>query len=270
MDTLFYITAKAVGTLARPETLLVLVFVLSALFVWRNRRRAALWCLSVGIAAMLAIGVLPLEELVLGPLERSYPVAPDVAAPAGIVVLGGAQETDVSANWGLPSLNDAGDRMLAALILARRYPDARVVFTGGAAALNPRNTEATVARDLFLAAGIAEDRLLLESDSRNTTENARLTLPLLPEGAEGPWIFVTSAFHMRRAVETFCAAGWTGLVPWPVDHRTTGREWRPKWLLANNLDALNVGVKEWIGLWGYRAFGRATRPEDAPGCLADQ
>ncbi|MDF0603904.1 YdcF family protein [Psychromarinibacter sp. C21-152] len=269
MDTLFFIAAQLVGYLTRPETLLLLVFVLAAWLLWRGRRRGALRAMVLGIGAMLAIGLLPLAEAVIAPLERAYPVRPDVVSPAGIVVLGGAQETEVTRNWGLPSLNGAGDRMVAALMLAERFPEARVIFTGGAAALTPETAEASIAREIFLGAGLAPDRLILESESRNTTENARLTLPLLPEGAEGPWILVTSAYHMPRSVETFCAAGWRWLVPWPVDHRSEGGAWRPDWRLALNLDVLNLAVKEWIGRIAYRLLGRAVPADEVPGCLAD-
>ena len=49
----------------------------------------------------------------------------------GIIVLGGALETDLSAARGMPSLNDAAERMTSLVYLARHYPKARLAFTGG-------------------------------------------------------------------------------------------------------------------------------------------
>jgi len=74
---------------------------------------------------------------------------------------------------------------------------------------------------------------------------------------EGPWILVTSAFHMPRAVGSFCAAGWHTLVPYPTDYRG-GSFWdQVGWDLADNLTDLNTGVTEWVGLLAYRVTGRS-------------
>lgn len=115
--------------------------------------------------------------------------------------------------------------------------------------------EAFVARDLLLGAGLDPDRLILEANSRNTAENAELSLRLRPEG-EGGWLLVTSAFHMPRAVGTFCQAGWTDIVPWPTDFRTSSITPLIRWDLAGHLDDLNTAFKEWLGLLVYRVTDR--------------
>jgi uncharacterized SAM-binding protein YcdF (DUF218 family) len=71
-------------------------------------------------------------------------------------------------------------------------------------------------------------------------------------------VIVTSAFHMPRAIATFCAAGWENLVPYPVDFRGTGRA-SLGWNFAERLALLNTGIKEWVGLVAYRATGRTVQ-----------
>lgn len=59
----------------------------------------------------------------------------DVSNPAGIIILGGGEDARVMSVTGLPEVNDAADRFLAGLALARVYPGARLIFTGGSGSL---------------------------------------------------------------------------------------------------------------------------------------
>jgi len=189
---------------------------------------------------------------------------PAVADPVGIVVLGGGEEPGVAP--GLPQINAAGDRYVAAMALARRFSGVPVIVAGGAATLSGgTGRHAETAAGLLVQGGVQPGRILREDRSRNTAENAARALALRPDGTEaGPWILVTSAWHMPRAVGAFCAAGWQGVVPWPTDFRS-GRS-RAGWAFAQNLDALNGATKEWAGLLGYRIAGRtdALLPRGCP------
>jgi uncharacterized SAM-binding protein YcdF (DUF218 family) len=268
MDTVFFVASKIAWALIRTESWLLLILLWAALAMWRDRRRTAGACLGLALAGLTAIGVFPLGSLLLRPLETRYPANPPLHAVAGIVVLGGGEDAQRSALWGQPLVNDGGDRFLAALGLANRFPDAVVVFTGGIGSLDQSGpTGADVARQLFLSAGLAPGRLVLEAASRNTAENAQNALELREGGGEGAWLLVTSAFHMPRAVATFCAAGWTDLVPWPTDFRGQGFRTGIEWDLASHLSDLNTALREWVGLAAYRLTGRAADPA-TPGCLA--
>lgn len=121
----------------------------------------------------------------------------------------------------------------------------------------------SLAETIFQAGGIAPERILIEDRARNTAENASLTLELLESldsatpNNDAPWILVTSAFHMPRAMASFEAAGWTTLTPWPTDFRGGVFSTRIGWQLARNLDELNLATKEWLGILAYRLTGRA-------------
>ena len=132
------------------------------------------------------------------------------------------------------------------------------MYTGGKVALSPvDNGVFEVGPDILRQLGLSEDRLIVEGRSRTTAENATFSRAIM-EDFEGPWILVTSAFHMPRAVGSFCAAGRRALVPYPTDYRS-GSFWdQVGWDLADNLADLNTGVKEWIGLLAYRVTGRSS------------
>ena len=178
----------------------------------------------------------------------------------GIIVLGGGEDARASAYWGQMQFNEGGDRFAAGLALARQFPDARLLFAGGSGALRDLAgadvSEASIAERFFLDQGIDPDRLLLEGRSRNTSENARLSLTLANPEADDTWVLVTSAFHMPRAMRSFEAAGWTGLVPYPVDYRTAGFTDDIGWNLTGNLLVLNTAIRETFGQLAYRLTGR--------------
>jgi uncharacterized SAM-binding protein YcdF (DUF218 family) len=76
-----------------------------------------------------------------------------------------------------------------------------------------------------------------------------------------PWLLVTSAFHMPRAVGIYRQLGWQ-VVPYPVDYYSTGDAFRPQFAL--NLRDLVVGVREWTGLLMYHLTGRTAALFPAP------
>src|ERR1700722_6230790 len=88
---MFFITSKVLGYLLIPVHLLLFGAFLGALAAKgrfeRAGRRLAILCL----AALILVGVLPGSTLLIRPLEDRFPLPPaDMAAPTGVIVLGGA------------------------------------------------------------------------------------------------------------------------------------------------------------------------------------
>ncbi|WAP67286.1 YdcF family protein [Jiella pelagia] len=106
-------------------------------------------------------------------LEDRFPRPELPEMVAGIVVLGGAFDTRIARTRGQAEFNEAADRVTEALILSRRYPQARVIFSGGEASILADDVPETLsARDFFLGAGLEPDRLILDAKARDTFENA--------------------------------------------------------------------------------------------------
>lgn len=202
--------------------------------------------LAFGLGAMVAIAVLPLGEWLLAPLEKRFPrLAEPLGRVDGVVVLGG----------GSPA-----DRLTAFVALARRYPRARLVFTGGSGALfDTGHSAADVAENLIVGLGLDPARVAFERKARNTRENALLAIVLAQPQAGETWLLVTSAFHMPRAMGSFRRAGWQ-VTAYPVDYLTAGPgSWRPGFSLMHGLSLLTLAEKEWIGLVAYRLLGWTDR-----------
>jgi uncharacterized SAM-binding protein YcdF (DUF218 family) len=260
METLFFIASKTVGMAARVESWALLLMALALFGLWRGRHRLAGWSLSILFTGTLALTLLPLGDLLLDPLERSFPARPDLTKVDGIIVLGGAETTGAYRLWGGPQLNEAGERLIEGAMLAHRFPNARLIFTGGSATVG-REEDTTDPSKMVLgtweALGIAPGRITLEQASRNTTENARLTHELVQPKPGETWVLVTSAFHMPRAYETFARNGWDGVTAWPVDFRSGDLAGlRGIWRLDRNLLGVNLALKEHLGTLVYRIIGK--------------
>jgi uncharacterized SAM-binding protein YcdF (DUF218 family) len=208
---------------------------------------------------VLAIaGFSPLGAILLQPLENRFPPPADLAAPAGIVVLGGAIDPDLTIARGVPTLLGSAARLTTGAALARRYPKARLVFTGGSASITGGGAaEAPSVRKLWLSLGVPAAQMTFEAKSRNTWENAIFTRALVDPKPDETWLLVTSAWHMPRAMGVFRKAGFN-VIAYPVDYRTYGdaRDLRPPQLAIAEMAMMGNAVHEWIGLAAYHMTGK--------------
>lgn len=260
MDTLFFIAAKLVGSLIRVETWALVLAIFAAWGAWRENPRRAKRASGILVALLLAIGFLPLGDVLLRPIEMSVAGRDASGAVDGILLLGGGEDVQASRASGQAQLGEGGDRYLAALALAHDHPEATLLFAGGSGRLRDVNgaevSEAAIAERIILGQRISPNRLLLESRSRNTAENARFALELAQPEPDEIWVLVTSAFHMPRALRSFEAAGWPSITPHPVDYRT--RSWQDGlgWAFTRNLAMFNTAIREWVGRAAYAVTGR--------------
>ena len=235
---------------------IISVVLMATRFAGLGRKLAATTLVLLALAAFS-----PLGNLLLYPLESRFPPwDPSRGAPDGIIVLGGSVDTDLSAAHNTPVVPRAADRLFATAELARRFPNARVVFTGGSANLVlGAAREADYSAPILENLGIPKDRLILERNSRNTYENAIFTKQLVQPKPGEQWLLVTSAFHMPRSVGIFRKAGFD-VEAYPVDWRMGGRD--DLFSFTNygteGLNRTDVAAREWIGLVAYRLMGRTS------------
>ena len=93
-------------------------------------------------------------------------------------------------------------------------------------------------------------RVQLEGGSRTTRENARQVAKLLGARCQEPWLLVTSAWHMPRAMSEFEAVGCR-VTPYPVDFRTGDATSWTEYSLAHSLLRWQTALHEWLGLAMY-------------------
>lgn len=252
-----YILVKFLEMFTQPSNVLLGFAMLGvALLRWRRASAWPVTFLLMGVGGLAVCAILPVGTWLMRPLEDRFPqLQPMPAHVNGIVLLGGAINLAESADRHMPALNIRAERMTAFAALARTYPHARLLFSGG----NPRlfsngETEADVARKIFLSLGIDPARMSFDGKSRNTHENAVFSFRLAKPKPGQVWLLVTSAADMPRAVGCFRAVGWP-VIPFPVDYHTrlNGEPLFPG--LVSGLMRTNWAVHEWLGLVYYRLRG---------------
>jgi uncharacterized SAM-binding protein YcdF (DUF218 family) len=206
------------GVLLTPSTLLLLTLAVGSVLLWTDRFRAAGRRITTAAAVLLlllAYGI-PID-FVLTAFEKRYPAVVDldeVGRVKWIVVLGGGHRSQrdlpVSSYPDPPSLY----RIVEGIRLLHAIPGSRIIFSGGGAV--DSITTASSGANLARALGVSNDSVTLEPRPESTEDEARIVGDIV-KGE--PFVLVTSAVHMTRAVAAFRRRGLNP-IPAPTDHRS--------------------------------------------------
>ncbi|MBT3514607.1 MAG: YdcF family protein [Nitrospina sp.] len=246
--------SKIMWAFIAPETLLLFLLILSTGLLWTRYNKQGRILIGATVFIITLVSILPFSSWILRPLEDRFPIPKELPSVVdGIIVLAGAENVSVTAARGQPSVYDGGERLTTFAWLAHTYPDAVLLFSGGSGSLTEQKYKpADTARKIFNQIGLDSGRVTFESDSKNTEENALNSYALIKPIPGQRWILVTSAFHMPRAVGLFRKAGWN-IIPYPVDFQTT-KHFSLKFDFRE-IGRLSLGIREWLGLFVYRAIG---------------
>jgi uncharacterized SAM-binding protein YcdF (DUF218 family) len=254
-----YYASKIFWLAAQPLSLALLLLVFSLLVGLLKWNRLRTWA-SIAAALILFLTLFTTTgSVLLQVLEDRIPRAElPVSGPGCIIMLGGGVEAEVIAARGGFEMNQAGDRFIETLRLAREFPAARILVSGGDGSFSGNyEGDAVVATRFFEAFDVPADRLIRETDSRTTFENVENTRELLTANGLDRCLLVTSAFHMPRSIGLFRKLG-LDVLPWPTDFRTTGRAslaldfTQP----STNSQLTTTALREWTGLLVYYIAGR--------------
>ncbi len=260
----FYLS-KLAGLLADPINLILLLFGIGVVALWFGRRRFGGWLVSIAFLLAIVPTVLPAGPWLLRALENRFPSTSLSSPPTGIIVLGGSMQPGLAEDRHALAVNGNIERLIVFAELARQFPEAKLVYSGGTGSLlEPGLREADAAAQFLHRLGVDPSRVLFERNSRNTFENAVLTRQRVLPATGDRWLLVTSARHMPRAVGAFRQAGWT-VDAFPVDYRTRRalKPWRNLHFSAR-LSVLAAALREWVGLAFYYATGRSSALFPAP------
>ena len=264
---MFFELSKTAGVFfANPGNLFFIALLVGAVLLWTPARRFGRGLVLLAALFGLFAALVPTGRYAWLALENRFPAPLELPAQVdGVVVLGGMIDPFVTRARGQLTLSDAVERLFAFAALGAKYPQAKLVFSGGSGVLGRQDaTEAEALRPHLAQFGLDPARVLFEGRSRNTHENAVLTRALVQPRPEETWVLVTSAFHMPRAMGAFRQAGWT-VVPYPVDYHLEPDPpfaWGFDFLAG--MGSLRAAAHEWTGLVSYRLSGRTNALFPAP------
>ena len=253
---MFFHLAKLGWALLAPLNLIFVLLLLGGVLLFKN----AMWgrrVILTAAALFFVVGILPVGPDMLVWLESRYERPATLPERVdGIIVLGGIFETQITLARHTPAINGQVERVLEALALVKKYPRAKIVFSGGNGRwLTQAPPETSDAAQFFKSMGLSDDRVIYEDKSRNTYENAVFSQHLALPTAHSNWVVITSAYHMPRAAGVFRSITWPGTLTFqPVDYMTTGQyEWLPhRFDVLGNVYDFSVAFRELVGIAAYR------------------
>lgn len=148
---MFFSLSKILGFFVVPSNAVAILCALGAVLLATRFRKAGSRILALGVVLLLVCGYSSLGNLLLLPLTERFPAGnAGGRAPDGIIVLGGSIDPERSQARGSLEMDASAERIVTMLQLARRYPQARIVFSGGSANLIAEPVpEAPIAGDLL-------------------------------------------------------------------------------------------------------------------------
>ena len=258
---MFFILSKTLTLFLEPLVIPYLFFAVSIIARWRRWRWIMRISFIFAITLPLIYGILPLSSLPLqfleGRITRGEIGQKNID---GIIVLGGFTGNGVIAkSHNQYALNSSAERFTAALALTHQLPQTPILFSGFSGTLVPRGwRESDNVRDLVHELGGLDTTVFYEEKSRNTYENAVNSRQIFVADPGKNWILVTSANHMPRAIGSFAAAGWTGIIPYPVDYQTPKTGYTSLWDISGGVSIVRKSLHEYVGLLIYYLSGRST------------
>ena len=175
------------------------------------------------------------------------------------IVLGGMSVNDPQ--LGRMQFFRGVDRLIQTVDLYKRGIIKRIIFTGGSGRiLHPEMKEGMLIKPYLLEMGVPDSVLIIENESNNTHENALFTKKILEDQKiTGPFLLITSAFHMRRSMACFNTVGikaesystdrYSGPIKFEFDH-----------IIIPDVSTLydwNTLFHEWMGYLTYKITGYA-------------
>ncbi len=251
-----------------PLTVIVCVSILGLLFLWFTKKQTVGKVLvTFGFMLLTALSYGQFTDNLIAPLEKVYAPydmsalksdLPDkqLSAVKFVVVLGGGHKTAPD----IPLTSQASCSTLTRLIegirIYRKHPGSKLVLSGGAI-FDPQPEAETMA-NIAISIGITRSDLILETSSRDTREQARNIKSIV--GNE-PFVLVTSASHMPRAMSLFTKSGMRP-IPATTDHlvrneqQTSPESFFPS---SHSLHESERAIYEYLGILWTKITGQISK-----------
>jgi len=213
-----FLFKKIVSPLLLPVPLCLELLLVGSFLLWFTRKqKAGKIFVSAGVAMLLLLSYTGVSGAILRPLERKYPPVDLAAAQEGgpvkwVVALSAGHISDPRVSIANRITSASLARLVEAVRVYKQLPGSKLILSGG----KPfdQTADAEVMAEVARALGAGQQDLVLESESRDTGESARLIQPIV---GNDPFVLVTSASHMPRSMALFRALGMNP-IPAPTDY----------------------------------------------------
>lgn len=253
-SAMFFFISKIFWALAQPLAFLAFLLLIGLIFY---KKPVGQRILTFAAVLFVFCGFVPVGPFIIQTLESRTQI-PDLPERIdGIIVLGGAVNAESSEILKQPQLNEWSERIIEMMRLSRTYPQAKVIYAGGAGSLRGQGSEeATIVKEMLKSLDFPIQTFIFETKSRNTYENIRNAEEIVHPQAGENWLLITSAFHIPRSQAVFNKQGWK-IIAYPAGFIENGSIEPWQFLdVSGNYWKLNIAAKEIIGIIAYKLSGK--------------
>jgi uncharacterized SAM-binding protein YcdF (DUF218 family) len=243
-----FILRNIVATFLTPTPFIGILLIVGIVLLIKNKIKVAKILLSIAGVLLILFSLDPLPEALLNAFENKYPPFQKAALKEDVkyvVVLAGGYVPYEGHPLTTQLTKFTLVRLVEGIKIYRELPGTKLVVTGKGWATQ---SEAEAMGQMAESLGVPKKDIILETESMNTKEHTEFLKPILKSD---PFILVTSALHMPRAMLLFSKAGFNPH-PAPTQHILTGKYNLKKWPVlypkGDNLDAMDLWALEF---WGY-------------------
>lgn len=249
---MFFVISKVLSFATAPLTWIVGGFLVG---VFKKKS----WVVSASLITLIVLSNPLLSRIALNrweypPVDKASLQLYDVA-----IVLTGMTKTNMSQVDQL-HFSDGADRITEAIDLYKSGFVRKILISGGSGSLLYDEVESNKLKEFAITCGVKSNDVIVESESRNTYENAFYSKKALEQRnyLDRELLLITSAFHMPRAMRCFNKQGLS-ITPFPVDYRSSKISLDPALLIPSSRALYNWETlcNEWIGIIAYRLVGYA-------------
>jgi uncharacterized SAM-binding protein YcdF (DUF218 family) len=183
-----------------------------ALLWFSKHQHRARVLVTIGVIWIILVSFNPLTNAMLSPLERTFP---RYESPTTLVryvsVLGGGHHSDQTMPLSSQLVKASAVRLIEGIRIQRANPGSTLILSGDGGEDSVAN--AVVMARVALSLGVDSTTIIVEPRPRDTEEESVMVGAIV--GSE-PFVLVTSASHLKRAVALFRSRGCNP-IPAPTD-----------------------------------------------------
>ncbi len=257
MDTVFFIASKILSFTLSPLIWFFALLIIAIIINKPNFKKRVLW-------ATIIFFYLLSNSFLVDEAMRWWEVPPvkteQLNAPYDYIVILGGMMSYYDTQTNQIGINTSIDRLLQGLKLYKKGYAKKMLISGGdGSLLKSIGKEAEIIKMYLNDIGLDNDHILIESESKNTYENAKYSAQLLKNDSASKILLITSAYHMKRALACFKKQGIDADY-YPAERYSGKRKYTFDHLFIPDLNAIEKWdrlIHEWIGYLIYIVMGYA-------------
>jgi uncharacterized SAM-binding protein YcdF (DUF218 family) len=230
-----FILKKLISTAFMPLSIFFIILFFGLLFFNKRTFEKSKKIIYFAILILILISYQPISHFLLKPLESNYSKLETVPKDIKYILLLGG---------------DFENRGWEALRLYHHIENAKIITSGYEG--NRDIPEAIRTANIFYQLGVPKDDIIIHKETKDTKEEAIKTKELL--GLK-PFILVTSAYHMPRAMGLFKKEGLNPIAS-PTDFKTKTSVDYTSIPQGRNLLKTEIALHEYLGLLWAKIKGQ--------------